>query len=62
VTDSYASFEGEQTMEPMPFISYARQDFPFVRDLVRSLRQQGIDSWFDIADIAGGDAWLLSIL
>jgi len=38
------------------FVSYARGDRPFVRDLVARLRESSIDVWVE-ADIPGGSRW-----
>jgi hypothetical protein len=51
----------EQTKSPLVFISYSRRDFPFVHDLVQSLRGAGIRVWLDQSDIAGGEPWWKSI-
>lgn len=39
------------------FVSYSRRDFPFVRDLVRSLRNAGVDLWLDVANLSSGERW-----
>ena len=39
------------------FISYSRHDFPFMRDLVRSLREAGMDLWLDVTSLSGGERW-----
>ena len=39
------------------FVSYSRRDFPFVRDLVRSLRIAGVDLWLDVVNLSGGERW-----
>lgn len=39
------------------FISYSRNDKPFVDQLSERLNQQGIDTWVDVQQIAPGDMW-----
>lgn len=48
-------------MCPQPFISYSRHDLPFVRDLLRSLREAGMEPWIDLTNIPGGTPWNASI-
>ena len=40
------------------FISYAREDQPFAREVVRHLRQSDIPAWQDVDDLRGGDRWV----
>jgi hypothetical protein len=51
----------QQPTAARPFISYSRRDLPFVRDLVRGLRQAGIEPWLDLTGVSGGDRWNASI-
>ena len=51
----------EQAQSPAVFISYARRDSLFVNDLVRSLRDGGIDVWLDQTRISGGQNFRQSI-
>lgn len=39
------------------FISYARRDFLFVRDVVKQLREAGLKVWLDVTHINVGNAW-----
>jgi TIR domain len=39
------------------FVSYARRDLPFVRDLVEWLRSEGFDTWLDLTRLKAGQAW-----
>lgn len=46
---------------PRVFISYARVDDDVVGRIERSLESHGFDTWRDVDDIAGGDAWRKAI-
>jgi hypothetical protein len=48
-------------LPPKLFISYARRDFPFVRDLVQTLRAAGMELWLDVASIDVAADWANSI-
>lgn len=39
------------------FISYAREDLPFVRDLVERLEERELDVWVDLEGIHAGEEW-----
>ena len=43
--------------QPTIFISYLRKDTEFVRRLASDLEQTGYDSWWDVANIRGGQEW-----
>jgi len=43
------------------FISYAREDAAFARDVIRHLRRSDIVAWQDVHDLRGGDGWQQSI-
>ena len=43
------------------FISYARQDFPFVEELVRHLKDQRISVWFDQGSLRMGASFSNSV-
>lgn len=43
------------------FISYARPDQAAARSLAQALEAAGIDTWFDAAQLEGGDDWRLAI-
>jgi hypothetical protein len=43
------------------FVSYSRKDLAFVKRLADDLQKAGLDVWFDISDIKGGDRWLSAI-
>ena len=45
---------------PIPgavFLSYAREDLEAARRVAEALRSQGIEVWFDLNELRGGDAW-----
>jgi hypothetical protein len=44
------------------FISYSRKDKEFVRAVIESLKQTGIDLWIDEADIPAAAVWKQEIL
>ena len=39
------------------FISYSRKDIAFVDQLAADLKKAGLDVWYDVSGIAGGDRW-----
>ena len=39
------------------FLSYAREDLEAARRIAEALRSSGIEVWFDINELRGGDAW-----
>src|SRR5215469_2578737 len=41
----------------MVFVSYARRDLPFVRDLCGWLRSKGLDVWLDLTRIEAAQEW-----
>ena len=43
------------------FISYSRSEKTFVRKLSNDLEKSGLDVWWDISNIKGGDIWVSSI-
>lgn len=43
------------------FISYSRKDITFVDRLAADLKNAGIDVWYDVSGIAGGDRWRMEI-
>ena len=47
--------------EPKLFISYAHQDLPFVDELVRHLKDQRINVWFDQGMLRLGDSFSNSV-
>jgi formylglycine-generating enzyme required for sulfatase activity len=42
---------------PQVFISYSRQDLAFVRNLAADLQVAGMEVWWDLSGIKGGDEW-----
>lgn len=39
------------------FLSYAREDTDAARRIAEALRASGIEVWFDMSELRGGDAW-----
>jgi hypothetical protein len=39
------------------FLSYASQDKEAARKICEALRQAGLEVWFDVSELRGGDAW-----
>jgi TolB-like protein len=39
------------------FLSYAREDTDAARRIAEALRSQGVEVWFDRAELRGGEAW-----
>ena len=39
------------------FLSYAREDADAARRIADALRSQGVEVWFDQAELRGGEAW-----
>ena len=39
------------------FLSYAREDIEAARRIAEALRSQGVEVWFDLNELRGGDAW-----
>ena len=39
------------------FLSYAREDLEASRRIAEALRSSGIEVWFDVNELRGGDAW-----
>ncbi len=39
------------------FVSYAREDTASAQRIAEALRSQGVEVWFDQAELRGGDAW-----
>ncbi len=42
---------------PQVFISYSRRDLPFVEHLVKDLKNAGLEVWFDLSGLEGGQRW-----
>ena len=42
---------------PQVFISYSRKDLAFVRKLASDLQTAGLEVWWDLSEIKGGDEW-----
>ena len=53
------------TDQPRPtgavFISYAREDGEAARRIAEALRAFGVEVWFDLSELRGGDAWDVKI-
>jgi len=53
------------TDQPRPagavFISYAREDSEAARRIAEALRAFGVEVWFDLSELRGGDAWDVKI-
>ena len=49
------------TDQPRPagavFLSYAREDAEFARRIAEALRAFGVEVWFDLSELRGGDSW-----
>jgi hypothetical protein len=43
------------------FISYSRKDIDVVQQLAQDLEKAGLDAWWDISGLKGGDAWVRTI-
>ncbi|TEU10572.1 MAG: TIR domain-containing protein [Anaerolineales bacterium] len=43
------------------FISYSRKDIDAANQLAQDLKKAGLDTWWDISDLKGGDAWVRTI-
>jgi hypothetical protein len=43
------------------FVSYSRKDLTFVKKLADDLQKAGMDVWFDMSDLKGGDHWIKAI-
>ena len=43
------------------FLSYSREDKQTARAIADALRAQGVEVWFDLDDLGGGDAWDVKI-
>ena len=39
------------------FLSYAREDAAAAQRIAEALRSQGVEVWFDMNELRGGDAW-----
>ena len=39
------------------FLSYASQDAEAARRICEALRAPGVEVWFDLSELRGGDAW-----
>src|ERR1700674_4022715 len=39
------------------FLSYSSKDRPWVSEFVTTLRNKGVQAWFDVHDLAPGDLW-----
>ena len=39
------------------FISYSRRDLDFVEQLAADLQAAGLDVWYDLSELKGGDDW-----
>ncbi|MDB6115574.1 MAG: Tetratricopeptide repeat protein, partial [Lacunisphaera sp.] len=39
------------------FLSYAREDAEAARRIAEALRGFGVEVWFDLSELRGGDAW-----
>ena len=39
------------------FISYSRRDLSFVGRLVQGLERMGLDVWYDLSGLEGGERW-----
>jgi TolB-like protein/Tfp pilus assembly protein PilF len=55
------SGQGSNTNDGLPkravFLSYAREDSPAAQRITDALRSQGIEVWFDLSELRGGDVW-----
>lgn len=47
--------------QPSIFISYSRKDKEFVQRLAGDLDRAGYDTWWDVGDLRGGQAWAIEI-
>ena len=43
------------------FISYSRKDLDFVEKLASDLKDAGVDVWYDLSSLHGGDRWAAEI-
>jgi formylglycine-generating enzyme required for sulfatase activity len=43
------------------FISYSRKDLTFVEQLAADLKETGLDVWYDLSGLEGGDRWSRAI-
>jgi hypothetical protein len=50
-----------QQETPRVFISYSRKDIDFVKNLAIDLQTVGLDVWWDISGLQGGNNWVRSI-
>jgi len=46
---------------PMTFLSYAKEDADYVRDVANRLFEDGVMTWFDEKDLLPGDDWKAKI-
>ncbi len=46
---------------PRVFLSYSRNDLNFVQGLAQTLMSNGVDVWWDLSSIQGGDNWTEAI-
>jgi len=46
---------------PRVFISYSREDVDFVKNLAIDLQMVGLEVWWDISGLRGGDNWVRTI-
>ena len=46
---------------PQVFLSYSRKDLAFVEQLAADLKGAGLDVWYDVSGLAGGDRWSWTI-
>ena len=45
------------SVSPAVFISYARENIAAAQSIADTLKQHGIEVWFDRSELIGGDAW-----
>jgi hypothetical protein len=43
------------------FISYSRRDLAFVKKLAADLQAAGLDEWYDLSGLEGGQRWRIEI-
>jgi hypothetical protein len=50
-------FLKRESVMPQIFISYSRRDLPFVERLAMDLKATGLDVWYDLSGLEGGQRW-----